>query len=132
MARMQNPDTILIFTDTPAEPAEVYRSGVGDYVRRKAEGAVAVSAETLKRSVVQAYSTCLEIIETLPGRPGPGELETVTFSLAINGEGQVGLLSTAAKVGTQVGLTFQVRMARPETGDGRENRDGESGLGASS
>lgn len=110
---MQTPDTILIFTDTPREVPEgrVTRSGVEDYVRRKAEGAVAVSAESLKRSVVQAYRTCLEIIETLPGSAGAGELETVTFSLAINGEGQVGLLSTAAKVGTQVGLTFQVRMA---------------------
>ena len=129
---MQNPDTILIFTDTPeAFPEErTTRSGVDDYVRRKAEGAVAVSAETLKRSVVQAYSTCLEIIETLPGRSGPGELETVTFSLAINGEGQVGLLSTAAKVGAQVGLTFQVRMPRPENGDGSASGDGESGSGA--
>lgn len=121
---MQNSSTILIFTGAGAEPAEARttRSGMDDYVRRKAEGAVAVSAESLKRSVVQAYGTCLEIIESLPGSSGPGELETVTFSLAVNGEGQVGLLSTAAKVGAQVGLTFQVRMARPQTGDDRESR----------
>ena len=114
---MQDDSTILIFTSTEAEPpAEVRRtrSGFDDIPRRAADRAVEVSTNALKSSVLQAYRNCLDIIETLPENSGGAVLETVTFSLAVNGEGQVGLLSTAAKVGAQVGLTFQVRIPPPE------------------
>jgi|GEM_PF-6317878 len=112
---MTDSSTILIFTSSDAEPVEVHRTrgGIDDFARKTADRVVEVSTESLKRSVLQAYRSCLDTIEALPGNSGSGVLETVTFSLAINGEGQVGLLSTAAKVGTQIGLTFQVRITPP-------------------
>lgn len=111
---MPDSSTILIFTSTEAEPVEVRRTrGIDDFARKTADRVVAVSTDSLKRSVLQAYRSCLEMITELPGNSDAGVLETVTFSLAINGEGQVGLLSTTARVGTQVGLTFQVRVAPP-------------------
>ena len=112
---MPDSSTILIFTSAEAEPVEVRRTrgGIDDFARKTANRVVAVSTDSLKRSVLQAYRNCLQMIEELPGSSGAGVLETVTFSLAINGEGQVGLLSTGAKVGAQVGLTFQVRVAPP-------------------
>lgn len=122
---MQDSSTILIFTSTDAEPAEARRTrgGIEEFARKTADRAVEVSTESLKRSVLHAYRGCMEMIEALPGRSGPGVLETVTFSLAINGEGQVGLLSTGATVGTEVGLTFQVRIDPPT------NRDADPGPG---
>lgn len=111
---MQDSSTILIFTSTEAEPLDVRRtrSGVEDFARKTTDRAVEVSTATLRQSVHRAYRSCLEMIETLPGA-GSGVLETVTFSLVISGEGQVGLLSTGIKAGTQVGLTFQVRINPP-------------------
>jgi hypothetical protein len=112
---MQDTSTILIFTSTDAEPVDGRRtrSGVDDLARRTTDRAVEVSTAALKQSVHRAYRSCLEMIETLPAS-GSGVLETVTFSLVISGEGQVGLLSTAVKAGTQVGLTFQVRIDPPD------------------
>lgn len=112
---MQDSSTVLIFTTGDAGPAEARRSraGIDDFARKTADRVVEVSTESLKRSVLQAYRNCLDVIAALPGTSGSGVLETVTFSLAISGEGQVGLLSTTAKVGTQVGLTFQVRIHPP-------------------
>jgi hypothetical protein len=121
---MQDDSTILIFTSTETEPsADVRRtrSGPGDTAQRAAGHAVKVSTNVLKSSVLQAYRNCLDIIETLPENSGGAVLETVTFSLAVNGEGQVGLLSTAAKVGAQVGLTFQVRIPLPDNRDGGQS-----------
>jgi hypothetical protein len=120
---MQDDATILIFTETGTEPpADTRRMrGVDDVVRRTADRAVEVSTNALKRSVLQAYRNCLDIIETLPENSGGAVLETVTFSLAVNGEGQVGLLSTAAKMGAQVGLTFEVRIPPPEKRDGGQS-----------
>lgn len=113
---MQDDATILVFTETGTEPPADTRTmrGVDDVARRTVDRAVRVSTDALKRSVQQAYRNCLDIIQTLPGNSGGAVLETVTFSLAVNGEGQVGLLSTAAKVGAQVGLTFQVRIPPPD------------------
>lgn len=118
---MQDDATILIFTETGTEPPADRMRGVDDVARRTAARAVRVSTDALKRSVLQAYRNCLDIIETLPENSGEAALETVTFSLAINGEGQVGLLSTAAKVGTQVGLTFEVRIPAPDKRDGGQS-----------
>jgi hypothetical protein len=117
---MQDDSTILIFTGAEAEPpanGRRTRSGIEDFARRTADRAVEVSTNALKGSVLQAYRNCLDIIQTLPENSDGAVLETVTFSLAVNGEGQVGLLSTAAKVGTQVGLTFQVRIPPPDKRD---------------
>lgn len=116
---MQDDATILVFTDTETEPAPETRRtrGSEDFTRRAVHHGIEVSTATLKRSVLQAYRSCLDIIETLPRKSRSAALETVTFSLAVNGEGQVGLLSTAAKVGAQVGLTFQVRIHPPQNGD---------------
>lgn len=118
---MQDSGTILIFTSTEPEPVEVHRSrgGIEDYARKTADRVVAVSTDSLRRSVREAYRNCLQMIGELPGNSASGVLETVTFSLAINAEGQVGLLSTSARVGTQVGLTFQVRI-HPPVSDGNE------------
>ena len=109
---MQDSSTILIFTSDEEDPFETRRTrgGLDDLARKTADRAVEVSTESLKRSVLQAYRGCMQMIQELPENSGSGVLETVTFSLAINGEGQVGLLSTSAKVATEVGLTFQVRI----------------------
>lgn len=119
---MQDSSTILIFTGPEPEPVEVRRTrgGIEDHARRTAERVVAVSTDSLRRSVLEAYRNCLQMIGELPGSSASGVLETVTFSLAINGEGQVGLLSTSAKVGTQVGLTFQVRVHPRADGGGNK------------
>lgn len=118
---MQDSSTILIFTSTGAEPVETRRTrGIEDFARKTADRVVEVSTDSLKRSVLQAYRGCMEMIQALPGSSGSGVLETVTFSLAINGEGQVGLLSTGATIGTEVGLTFQVRVAPAAKGDATE------------
>ena len=121
---MQDSSTLVIFTGPAPEPVEVHRSrgGIDDFARRAADRAVEVSTDALKRSVLAAYRSCLQIIETLPGSSDRAVLETVTFSLAVNGEGQVGLLSTAAKVGTQVGLTFQVRVTPPGSREAGERQ----------
>jgi hypothetical protein len=121
---MPDSSTILIFTSTEDEPAEVRRSrgSIDEFARKTADRVVAVSTDSLKHSVLQAYRGCLQMIEELPGSSAGAVLETVTFSLAVNGEGQVGLLSTAAKVGTQVGLTFQVRINPPANRDTGESR----------
>ena len=118
---MQDSSTILIFTGTEPEPVETRRTrgGIGDLVSKTADRVVEVSTDALTRSVLDAYRGCMRMIEALPGNSGSSVLETVTFSLAINGEGQVGLLSTGAKVGTQVGLTFQVRVT-PSGNDGND------------
>ena len=115
---MQDSSTILIFTSTEPEPVEMRRSraSVPEMARNAADRAVEVSTDALKNSVLQTYRNCMEMIRELPGSSGAGVLESVTFNLAINGEGQVGLLSTSAKVGAQVGLTFQVRINPPASG----------------
>lgn len=118
---MQSSSTVLIFTSDGAGPVEVRRTrgGVEDFARKTADRVLEVSTESLQRSVLQAYRGCLDIIEALPADSGAGVLETVTFSLAINGEGQVGLLSTTAKLAAQVGLTFQVRIHPPASPDAK-------------
>lgn len=115
---MQDSSTILIFTSTePEPPVELRRSraSIDDFARKTADRVVEVSTSSLKHSVLEAYRNCMEMIQELPANSGSGVLETVTFNLAINGEGQVGLLSTSAKVGTEVGLTFQVRINPPSS-----------------
>jgi hypothetical protein len=119
MELMPDSSTILVFTSTEdEEPFETRRTrgGFDDFVRKTADRAVEVSTESLKRSVLHAYRNCMQMIQELPENPGAGVLETVTFSLAINGAGQVGLLSTSAKVATEVGFTFQVRIKPPSSG----------------
>src|SRR5688500_104868 len=119
-APMQDSSTILIFTSSEPEPAEPRRTRgkIEDFARKTADRAVELSTESLKRSVLQAYRSCMELIEALPGSTAGGTLQTVTFSLAINGEGEVGLLSTGARVGAEVGLTFEVRIDPPPSRDG--------------
>lgn len=129
---MQDSSTILVFTtseqtiEPQAEPVpmrdpgrvryrgeptdEVQYRGPGKVVQKMVDGAVELSTSALRDSVLRAYRNCLDVIESLPEHSGGAVLEQVTFSLAIDGEGQVGLLSTSAKVGAQVGLTFQVRI----------------------
>jgi hypothetical protein len=125
---MQDSSTILIFTGSEPEPAEVRRTRgrIEDFARQTAVRAVEMSTDSLKRSVLQAYRNCMEVIEALPDSTAGGTLQTVTFSLAINGEGEVGLLSTGARVGAEVGLTFEVRIDPPKNRDGAgSSGDGE-------
>lgn len=115
---MQDSSTILIFTNTEPEltvEPRRSRASVDEFARKTADRAVELSTNALKHSVLAAYQSCMEMIQELPVNSGSGVLETVTFNLAINGEGQVGLLSTSAKVGTEVGLTFQVRIRPPSS-----------------